>query len=274
MEKRLSYANVTATLALFFALSGGALAAKHYLINSTRQINPKVLKSLKGNSGAKGMAGATGATGPPGVAGTVGSTGPVGPGGPTGTSGKEGPRGEAGAAGPTGPVGPGGPTGTSGKEGPRGEAGPPGQDGAVAGLSTASSETVDFTSGTEGTPTTIVSRALPPGNFIVTGKVSVLLLDNKTGGFAAVACKLSDIPSGGGTAVTDIATWAAPMDVSSVVGNIAQTTLPTTLATSTEAHPSTIALACYVSSAEANGGTFKAKAAQAAITAVQTTQNS
>ena len=38
MRKGFSYANVTATLALFFALSGGALAAKHYLINSTNQI--------------------------------------------------------------------------------------------------------------------------------------------------------------------------------------------------------------------------------------------
>ena len=37
---RLTYANVAATLALVFSMTGGALAAKHYLINSTRQINP------------------------------------------------------------------------------------------------------------------------------------------------------------------------------------------------------------------------------------------
>ena len=46
-RKRLTYANVAATLALVFSMTGGALAAKHYLINSTRQINPKVLKKLK-----------------------------------------------------------------------------------------------------------------------------------------------------------------------------------------------------------------------------------
>jgi hypothetical protein len=46
MRRRLSYANVVATLALVFAMSGGALAANHYLINSTKQINPKVLKAL------------------------------------------------------------------------------------------------------------------------------------------------------------------------------------------------------------------------------------
>jgi cytoskeletal protein RodZ len=52
MRRRLNYANVTATLALFFAMSGGALAAKHYLINSTKQINPKVLKALTEDTSA------------------------------------------------------------------------------------------------------------------------------------------------------------------------------------------------------------------------------
>jgi len=86
MRRRLSYANVTATLALVFAMSGGALAANHYLINSTKQINPKVLKKLKGATGRSGLAGATGATG---------ATGPTGPTGPTG---KEGPSGQNGTA--------------------------------------------------------------------------------------------------------------------------------------------------------------------------------
>ena len=53
MRRRLSYANVTATLALVFAMSGGALAANHYLINSTKQISPKVLKKLTGKPGAE-----------------------------------------------------------------------------------------------------------------------------------------------------------------------------------------------------------------------------
>ena len=54
MRRRLNYANVTATLALFFALSGGALAAKHYVISSTNQISPKVLSALKGKTGPTG----------------------------------------------------------------------------------------------------------------------------------------------------------------------------------------------------------------------------
>jgi hypothetical protein len=73
----LNYANVTATLALFFAMSGGALAAKHYLINSTKQINPKVLRALKGNKGPTGPAGAVGAQGKEGVAGKEGKPGPT-----------------------------------------------------------------------------------------------------------------------------------------------------------------------------------------------------
>jgi hypothetical protein len=71
-RRHLNYANVVATLALVFAMSGGALAAKHYLINSTKQINPKVLKKLKGNTGKTGKTGATG------VAGAVGKEGPAG----------------------------------------------------------------------------------------------------------------------------------------------------------------------------------------------------
>ncbi|MGO9489674.1 MAG: hypothetical protein ACLQBB_11665 [Solirubrobacteraceae bacterium] len=84
MRKHLTYANLTATLALVFAMSGGALAASHYLINSTHQINPKVLGQLRG---ARGRTGA------------VGSIGPVGPQGVTGPPGPKGSRGETGIAG-------------------------------------------------------------------------------------------------------------------------------------------------------------------------------
>jgi hypothetical protein len=72
---RLTFANITATLALVFAMSGGALAATHYLLNSTKQINPKVLRALKGQSGVAGPKGSQG------VAGTPGTQGPEGKGG-------------------------------------------------------------------------------------------------------------------------------------------------------------------------------------------------
>jgi hypothetical protein len=75
IRRHLSYANVTATLALVFAMSGGALAAKHYLINSTGQINPKVLKKLRGRTGLPGISGLEGPAGPRGAAGPGGAIG-------------------------------------------------------------------------------------------------------------------------------------------------------------------------------------------------------
>ena len=88
MRGRITYANVAATLALVFSMSGGALAANHYLINSTKQINPKVLKKLQGHNGRSG---------------TKGTTGPAGAAGPTGSQGLQGSGGVQGGAGPQGP---------------------------------------------------------------------------------------------------------------------------------------------------------------------------
>jgi hypothetical protein len=78
LRRHLSYTNVVATMALVFAMGGSAIAAKHYLISSTSQINPKVLKKLSGKAGPRGLTGATGATGAPGIEGAKG-----GPGSPT-----------------------------------------------------------------------------------------------------------------------------------------------------------------------------------------------
>jgi hypothetical protein len=90
IRRHVSYANVAATLALVFSMTGGALAAKRYLINSTKQINPKVLRLLQGNR-TVGPKGATGATGAAGVAGATGPQGPRGATGPSGASGPMGP---------------------------------------------------------------------------------------------------------------------------------------------------------------------------------------
>jgi Collagen triple helix repeat (20 copies) len=111
-RRHISYANIVATLALVFAMSGGAYAASRYLITSTKQINPKVLKSLKGANGNPGANGATGPAGPQGTtgpAGATGSAGPAGPAGATGAKGETGAAGKAGTAGATGPAGPAGP---------------------------------------------------------------------------------------------------------------------------------------------------------------------
>jgi hypothetical protein len=78
MRRHLTYANVVATLALVFAMAGGAVAANHYLINSTSQINPKVIKKLKAHNGKAGATGKTGATGSAGSAGAPGAPGAPG----------------------------------------------------------------------------------------------------------------------------------------------------------------------------------------------------
>lgn len=107
IRSRITYANVAATLALLFAMSGGAYAAGKYLITSTKQIKPSVLKSLQGKAGAKGPSGASGPAGPAGPAGTAGA-------GTPGTQGGTGPQGPAGVKGESGT------TGAPGKEGKEG----------------------------------------------------------------------------------------------------------------------------------------------------------
>jgi hypothetical protein len=86
VRSRLTYANVVATLALVFAMSGGALAATHYLITSTKQISPKVLKELRGKEGAAGVAGSAGSPGAPGKEGVAGKGGVNGNSGANGES--------------------------------------------------------------------------------------------------------------------------------------------------------------------------------------------
>src|SRR3984957_8987937 len=120
VRRRFTYANVLMTLAFVFAMSGGAYAASKYVITSTKQISPKVLKSLVGKTGPAGVAGKEGAPGKEGVPGKEGPAGKEGAAGKEGKKGPEGPRGEPGSAGAkgetaaTGPAGPAGKNGTGG----------------------------------------------------------------------------------------------------------------------------------------------------------------
>src|SRR3984893_7734207 len=101
MRKHFSYANVVATAALVLSMAGGAVAASHYLIPSTKQSSPTVLNKLKGRRGP------TGPRGPNLISSTKQITpgvlrklrGRRGPAGPAGAAGGEGAPGQRGAAG-------------------------------------------------------------------------------------------------------------------------------------------------------------------------------
>ncbi|HEY5261420.1 MAG TPA: hypothetical protein VIJ33_04865, partial [Solirubrobacteraceae bacterium] len=87
IRRRFTYANVALTLALVFAMTGGAYAAKRYVITSTKQIGPTVLKQLRGKAGP---AGPEGKQGPAGANGKDGAQGPAGANGKEGASGANG----------------------------------------------------------------------------------------------------------------------------------------------------------------------------------------
>ena len=87
-----SPATLLALAALVAATTGSAIAAKHYLITSTKQIKPSVLKKLRGKRGPRGLTG---------VAGTNGATGATGAAGTNGTNGTSGTNGAPGGPGPT-----------------------------------------------------------------------------------------------------------------------------------------------------------------------------
>jgi hypothetical protein len=144
-RRRLSYADVAATIALVLSMSGGALAASHYLITSTKQISPKVLKKLKGRAGAGGT------TGPRGAQGAAGLAGPQG-------------------VGPTGPQG----VGPTGSQGPVGPTGPQGQG---HGYSTGFTDLNEVTLTSAGETHTLMSLSVPAGSYIVTAR-----LQGRTGG--------------------------------------------------------------------------------------------
>jgi Collagen triple helix repeat (20 copies) len=105
IRTRINATSVVAVLALVLAMTGGAYAAGRYLITSTKQISPKVLKALKGSVGANGATGAAGPAGPQGPGGAQGPGGGQGPQGPAGPKGEPGAKGEKGLQGEKGTTG-------------------------------------------------------------------------------------------------------------------------------------------------------------------------
>jgi hypothetical protein len=121
LRNRFGIPGVISVIALVFAMTGGAYAAKKYVITSPKQIKPTVLKTLKGKRGPRGPAGVAGTAGPQGPAGAPGAKGDKGDTGAQGPQGGQGPQGNPGPQGVAGPAGPAGDPWTVGGTLPPGE---------------------------------------------------------------------------------------------------------------------------------------------------------
>jgi hypothetical protein len=75
LRNRFGVPGIISVIALVLAMTGGAWAASKYIITSTKQIKPSVLKSLKGKTGPQGPAGPQGSAGPAGAKGADGAPG-------------------------------------------------------------------------------------------------------------------------------------------------------------------------------------------------------
>jgi hypothetical protein len=127
IRRRLTYANVAVTLVLVFAMSGGAYAASRYVITSTKQIKPSVLKALQDKAGPAGAPGVKGETGAGGTAGAAGANGTNGANGQSVTSAEfSGSKGGCKVGGSEFTAANGKTFACNGKEGKEGKEGPPG----------------------------------------------------------------------------------------------------------------------------------------------------
>jgi hypothetical protein len=107
LRRHLSYANVAATLALVFAVTGGALAAGSNGGGVSGGGSAKAGASVRAVAGSKKSKKGSAPAGKPGPRGPAGATGPAGPSGSTGPAGATGPVGASGTNG----------TGTAGANG-------------------------------------------------------------------------------------------------------------------------------------------------------------
>jgi hypothetical protein len=153
--RRLTYANVMATIAVVVAVGGGGYAVAQSggsqgTIKGCTHKKSGALRVLKagkkckrieraiawniegpaGQAGSDGPAGTGGAAGPQGAGGAAGQTGSAGATGPAGADGANGTNGTNGVDGAQGPTGPEGPTGSQGATGPQGPTGAKGATGA------------------------------------------------------------------------------------------------------------------------------------------------
>lgn len=140
LRDRMGIPGIISVIALVFAMTGGAYAAKEAAEGSATS-------SAKKGKAAKGKQGKRGPRGPAGAAGPIG---PVGPAGPEGAKGDKGDKGDTGAQGQTG---------TQGQQGIQGKEGSPWTVDGVLPSEATETGAWGFTSGSQGI--TSISFAIP-----------------------------------------------------------------------------------------------------------------
>jgi hypothetical protein len=106
IRRRLTYANLVASLALFFAITGAGVAARAYVVSSSRQIKDGAVtaadvrdRTLTGRDVKdRSLTAADFSGSVQGPAGPQGATGAIGATGERGTQGERGPQGDAGSS--------------------------------------------------------------------------------------------------------------------------------------------------------------------------------
>jgi hypothetical protein len=177
----LSYANVTATLALIVALGGTSYAAVS-IDGADIQRKSIPLNRLKGKlpKGPRGATGSQGLAGAAGAAGAAGQTGEAGPAGSVGPAGIRGPKGDIGPTGVPGSTGAQGLTGDDGDQGPQGVQGPAGL---VSDTVFQSSGAVDLPSGQN--HALVTATGLAAGTYLVTFRTELSPVQAYTCGIAS-----------------------------------------------------------------------------------------
>jgi hypothetical protein len=167
IRRRVTYANVMATVAVFIALGGASYAATHLPKKSvgSAQLKSGAVTPSKLSAAAKqALRGEIGPIGPQGERGNDGASGARGPTGNTGPSGAQGSTGVQGPTGSTGLQGPTGATGTTGVIGPTGQTGLTGPTGARG---PSNAYVAGTTEATTVLPTAVSSVKLPEGHYLV-----------------------------------------------------------------------------------------------------------
>ena len=155
--------------------------------------------------------------------------------------------------------------GPQGQQGQQGSAGSNGANGAVQGYSATASSSLDITKKTS--YTTVVSKQLPAGSYIVSGQATLQALDLESPGQASDdTCRLID-----GSAESLPVTWISPLG-GIFLFRVASGTAAMQMALTTSG-TSTVTLQCK-NNLNAPPSEWSNTVLNASITAIQTTSNS